>query len=32
VRGKEQKDWRLIDLASDEKEINDLTARHPGKQ
>jgi len=31
VRGKEQKEWRLIDLVSDVKETNDLTARHPEK-
>lgn len=29
VRGKEGKEWRLIDLASDAKEEQDLTAQHP---
>jgi arylsulfatase A-like enzyme len=31
VRGREQKAWRLIDLASDVKEGNDLSAKHPEK-
>ncbi|MCX7009175.1 MAG: hypothetical protein NTY53_18335 [Kiritimatiellaeota bacterium] len=31
VRGKEQKQWRLIDLAHDVKEEHDLTAQHPEK-
>lgn len=31
VRGREQKEWRLIDLVSDVKETNDLTAKHPEK-
>lgn len=31
VRGREQKAWRLIDLVSDVKEANDLTAKHPEK-
>jgi arylsulfatase A-like enzyme len=31
VRGKEQKQWRLIALTQDVKEEQDLTARHPDK-
>lgn len=31
VRGREQKEWRLMDLVSDVKETNDLTANHPDK-
>ena len=31
VRGKEQKQWRLIDLNHDEKGQHDLTAQHPEK-
>jgi len=31
VRGREQKEWRLIDLVNDVKEANDLTAQHPEK-
>jgi hypothetical protein len=31
VRGREQKTWRLIDLVSDAKEANDLTAQPPKK-
>ena len=31
VRGKEQKQWRLIDLARDLKEEHDLAAQHPDK-
>jgi len=31
VRGREQKAWRLIDLASDVKVANDLTGKHPEK-
>ncbi len=31
VRGKENKQWRLIDLTSDVKEEHDLTAQHPDK-
>jgi arylsulfatase A-like enzyme len=31
VRGKEQKQWRLIDLSRDVKEQHDLTAQHPDK-
>ncbi len=31
VRGREQKEWRLINLVSDVKEANDLTAQQPKK-
>jgi uncharacterized sulfatase len=31
VRGREHKQWRLIDLAHDVKEEHDLTAQHPEK-
>lgn len=31
ARGREKKEWRLVDLASDVKEANDLTAQHPEK-
>jgi len=31
VRGKANKQWRLIDLAHDAKEERDLTAQHPDK-
>lgn len=31
VRGKEHRDWRLIDLSKDVKEQTDLTAQHPDK-
>ena len=31
VRGKERKEWRLIDLAKDVKEQHDLAAQHPDK-
>ncbi len=31
VRGREQKEWRLITLVSDVKEANDLTAQQPDK-
>jgi arylsulfatase A-like enzyme len=31
VRGKEHRDWRLIDLSTDIKETADLTLKHPEK-
>ena len=31
VRGKEHRDWRLIDLSKDIQEANDLTPKHPDK-
>ncbi len=31
VRGREQKQWRLIDLSDDAKEAHDLTTQHPEK-
>jgi hypothetical protein len=31
VRGRERKAWRLIDLASDVREANELTSKHPEK-
>ncbi|MBL9145862.1 MAG: sulfatase-like hydrolase/transferase [Verrucomicrobiaceae bacterium] len=31
VRGKEHREWRLIDLSKDAKESTDLSAQHPDK-
>jgi hypothetical protein len=31
VRGREQREWRLIDLSKDIRESNDLASQHPDK-